>query len=346
MDVYMDKKALADEEFSDPEKNFLLDLGLQLEPIVARLYVRQTGRELIVPSDNIVHPSHPELRGTPDRLVQNELRGVELKTENEFTDQFGDPGTDQIPPHYLIQCAHYMAITGMPLWDVAVLHGSSRFAIYPLERDAELESLLIERLTEWWHKHVVLDIPPDMDGSDAWKSYLHKKFPHNIRPIEEIQANSAYLIEELRRVHLVQKQMEGYRQEMENKLKGIIGDREGVFSSCGRVTWKRTRASEKIDWEAAFRLLAQQSDVDHQQISDLIEQCTEKKAGVRRFLFTAAKGEQSYADRAIQASVDLPRLIREIQGGNRQSTPETSQSGAHGADSANQLPENTTTEPL
>lgn len=337
MQVYMEKRGLDDDEFNDPENNFLLDLGLQLEPIIARLYERNTGRELLIP-EVVVHPEHPELRGTPDRMVVNELRGVELKTENQFSDQFGAPGTDEVPPHYLIQCAHYMMLTGAFHWDLAVLHGSARFEVYTIQRDAELESLLIERLTEWWNRHIVHDIPPDVDSSDAWKVYLHKRFPKNILPIEEIAPEHSHLVENLRRVHLIQNQVQDVRQEIENKLKGIIAYRDGLTSRYGRVTWKNTKDSNYIDWESAFHTLAMRTGATSDGTAERVQQeQTKIKPGVRRFLFTAPK-ERTHGNDQPAATIDISAIIGKAQIGDSQSAAETPDSGSNGTDRTHQLP--------
>src|SRR6266852_4597282 len=66
----------------DPDRDFLLDLGNSLEPVIAGLYEKQTGRTLIAlaPPGIWEHPKHPMLLGSPDRLVRGERRGVELKS--------------------------------------------------------------------------------------------------------------------------------------------------------------------------------------------------------------------------------------------------------------------------
>src|SRR6266849_2791235 len=152
MDVWLDKMGLK-EETPDPDRDFLLDLGNSLEPVIAGLYEKQTGRTLIAlaPPGIWEHPKHPMLLGSPDRLVRGERRGVELKSENLFQDKFGESGTDQVPEHYLIQCAHYMAITNYDAWDVALLHGGARFNIYTINRDLELEKAMVEQLLNWWN---------------------------------------------------------------------------------------------------------------------------------------------------------------------------------------------------
>jgi predicted phage-related endonuclease len=342
MDVWMEKKNLLPPPEDDAEKNFLLDLGLQLEPVIARLYERQTGRQLTL-GEPVVHPAHPELRGTPDRLVEGELRGVELKTENEFSDQYGEPGTDEIPPHYLVQCAQYMMLTGYSFWDLAVLHGGSRFAIYTIKRDAELEAMMVDKLTEWWRKHIVGDQPPPLDSSDAWKIYLKKRFPKNIRPIEEAAPHSEWIVDSYNEIRKAEKTILEYRQEYESRLKGIIGDRDGITSRYGRVTWKLTKDSVHVDWQRAFAVLASLHQGDPKTPDEIIQMHTETRPGVRRFLFAPAK-EGTYASRVKDARiVEFSNAFGTLQRRNSQSAPKALASGTDDPDSPHGVPANAKT---
>jgi predicted phage-related endonuclease len=306
MAVWLDKKGMV-EERPDPDKEFLLDLGLRLEPIIAELYERATGKQTSNPVPMLWrHTQHPVLIATPDRFVigtGSPIRGLELKTENQFSDQFGDPGTDQVPHHYFIQCVHYMAVCGMAAWDVAVLHGGVKFSVYHLERDEELEEAMISQLLGWWDKHIVGDTPPDVDSSDAWKIYLHKKHPIELLPIAEIDPESVHVAERLAKVREAERVLEALRSELENQLKNAIGDREGVYTPYGKITWKRTKDGEKVDWESAYIDLRRQvreklrtyetpefaMDSFELLASMILDAHTNPKPGVRRFLFTPTK---------------------------------------------------------
>src|SRR6267142_5704216 len=82
MDVWLEKKGLL-EETSDPNREFLLELGTQLEPVIARLYERETKAKLVLPFPaQWRHKQRDILIGSPDRFVEGQARGVELKSEN------------------------------------------------------------------------------------------------------------------------------------------------------------------------------------------------------------------------------------------------------------------------
>ena len=185
LDVWLDKTGRAPAEELDPDREDLLFLGQVLEPAIASMYSRKTGRELVHVNGIVHHPKFPVIIGIPDRLVVGEPRGVELKSEHVFVDKFGDPGTDQVPDYYAVQCVQYMAIEDFHAWDIALLHGGAKFAIYTLERDLATETALIELLLKWWERHVVADVPPELDGSDSARRYVLEKFPKDELPMRE-----------------------------------------------------------------------------------------------------------------------------------------------------------------
>lgn len=283
MDVWLDKMGMA-EESADPNRQFLLDLGNDLEPVIAKLYERETKRSLYTPMmQRIVHPTEKFLAGTPDRLVKGELRGVELKSENQFMDEFGDPGTDEVPYHYLIQCAHYMAVTRFPVWDVALLHGGAAFSIYTIERDLGLERDMIDQLRAWWDEHIIGQKPPEVDGSSAWKVYLRKKFPADILPVKDVDEETLVLVNRLRAIRRANEQLSGVEAQIETRLKLVIGEHEGIQGEFGKITWKRSKDRNQVDWEKAFSELA--VEAPNTLINEVLKRSVTSRPGFRRFLF-------------------------------------------------------------
>lgn len=173
LDVWMEKTGRSPGQ----DETLQMRFGTYAEEFVAREYSAKTGNDVQRFTSMLRHPSAPVL-GNVDRLVipagakiashKQEIRtdrGLECKTANAFAafnaDDWGDEGTDQIPPSYLIQCSTYMALTGCSFWDLAVLFGNQEVRIYNLKRDVELEGEIIARASEWWDRYVVADVPPE-----------------------------------------------------------------------------------------------------------------------------------------------------------------------------------------
>lgn len=134
--------------------------GKLLEPAVRQEYAEQTGRVVRLPGETLQHPTHTFMLCHPDG-VTDDGRLYEGKTAR-FGDGWGEPGTDQVPEHYLIQCQHAMVVTGLKITDLAVLIGGQDFRLYFIEADESLQGSLIEAEQDFW-KHVQEGTRPALD---------------------------------------------------------------------------------------------------------------------------------------------------------------------------------------
>jgi putative phage-type endonuclease len=284
------------------EDKFLLRLGKLLEPVIAGLYTAGTDREIYIPEPEIIeHLVYPELIGTPDRLCPKDDRVIELKSEHQFADKFGDPGTDQVPDHYLIQCAHYMAVADLGRCDVAVLHGGAKFAIYQLRRDLEMERYMIEQLRQWWADYIIPEVEPPLDASEAWGNYLATKYPYNRGPMLELApgelAENPELVRNLSNVFTfseLSRDVKTKLAEATNYVKRFIGEHDGIRGPFGQITWRMCKDSTArvCNYEKLFRHVAREFKMTDELQNSLIDQFLETivtKAGSRRFVPKRAK---------------------------------------------------------
>lgn len=162
----------------DVEQTEPMWFGTHVEPIIADRYAMITGREISVPR-MCVHPSHPWMIGHLDRIT-SDGRVVECK-ETSKADDWGSPGTDDVPQHYLTQGLHYLAVTGLRYCDFAVRILGRGFQIYTIERDEALIAHLIERERAFWEGNVLAKIAPDPvtidDARRRWTSAKGKAVP-------------------------------------------------------------------------------------------------------------------------------------------------------------------------
>ena len=283
---------------SDDEK-FLFKLGHLLEPVIAGLYSEQTEREIYAPQPEIIHHlSFPEIIGSPDRLSPADGRVIELKSEHQFADKFGDPGSDQVPDHYIVQAAHYMAVANLDRCDIAVLHGGFKFAIYQLRRDPDLERSMLEQLREWWDAYVVKKVEPPLDSSESWGNYLATKYPFNRGPLVKVDENSNPDL--MRHVFNVlnfsdvKKQTEKRIEEAKNAIKAFLAENDGVVGPWGKITWRLCKDSTAtvINFEKVLDHLVKAYSIPEIVITELREKYMESvitKQGGRRFVAKRAK---------------------------------------------------------
>lgn len=162
--------------------------GKLLEDAVAKEYAHKTGRK-VRNAPTVLDP----VTGLRDRLMRDKSaswrmahidrdvivlpgetpRGLECKTADRFAAaEFGEEGTDQVPADYALQCHWYMAVTGRPRWDLAVLIGGNQHRHYTIERDEELIDMLRKVADDFWTNHVVTKDPPPVDGTEASRRFL------------------------------------------------------------------------------------------------------------------------------------------------------------------------------
>jgi putative phage-type endonuclease len=262
LDVWLDKTG----QKEDQPDNENMWWGREMEPVLAKRYEKETARKIVVPPATILPATHPKsqwYKGSPDALFVPEWReikssnisviksegGVDFKTSGRPQD-WGEPGTDEVPEHYLIQAEWYMGLTGAQWWDIAVLlMGFARkFAIYRINRDNGLIEMLTEAGKKFWTDHVLTGTPPEIDGSKSATEYLKKKYPFDSGPmLEPTDEEILAIVTDYQVTRRVLKQTEDYEAVLANRLKSFIGDAAGMQGSWGKITWRRSKDSTAFD---------------------------------------------------------------------------------------------------
>jgi predicted phage-related endonuclease len=139
----------------------------------------------------------------------------EGKTTNfrSFREEWGEPGTDQVPIEYQIQCQHQMICTGAEKVILSVLvfpkmvdeweemglvpyHTDNEGIVhqgnfhisdfakqlnimgylhqYEITANTELQELMIEKYTDFWNNHVLTGIPPEAKTYDDIKKLVRE----------------------------------------------------------------------------------------------------------------------------------------------------------------------------
>jgi len=224
--------------------------GKALEDVVARRYSEETGHELTIGSQ-MVHPERDWHRGNPDRLAAAVCHLIEIKAAGiRQAHRWGEPGTDEIPEEYLAQVQWYLALLpGYEVADIPVLIAGNDYRVYTVARNERLIGALVEIGERWWRDHVVGGKPPAIDGSEAAREYLARRYPRELAPllqstpaIEEI-AQRLRAAKERRAQAAVEEELAG------NELRALIGEAEGIGGEWGRVTWK-AQSRTTTDWRA------------------------------------------------------------------------------------------------
>jgi putative phage-type endonuclease len=229
-------------------------LGKKVEAPLMDLYREETGRNVEPMFDRtFIHPERPFQIATPDGLIVDEQRGVEIKMVfHDFAHAWGDPPYE-VPDWVELQTWHYMAFYGYPAWDVyACVEGDLR--LYTVERDPKNEAIMLEREREWVERYLIRGEHPPLEHSEAANRWLLKTYPTHKRPdLRPAEPDEIKLLDEYVDLRIKEKLAERRTDELETLLKLAIADREGLEWEDGRFTWRTRKGRTSTNWEAIAR---------------------------------------------------------------------------------------------
>jgi putative phage-type endonuclease len=164
---------------NDLSTNMAVRMGIRLEPIIREEFEAETGKKVICDESLFVHPEHKHVIAHVDGFIGHDA-GFEAKSVGARSDngQWGGPGTDLVPEHYLLQCQHYMAVTGRSTWYLAAFFlGRLEQVVYVIHRDDDLISMMLDEYATFWNC-VEKRITPPLDlGSPTALAFIRKVYP-------------------------------------------------------------------------------------------------------------------------------------------------------------------------
>ncbi len=256
------------------DNNIRLKLGNILEPLIAEEYTRKTGR-ILETRPQKAHPQYPFMLANIDREIlysETTLRGIlEMKTRGAFIDWEGN----EIPPYYISQMQHYMAVYGYTHGSFAVLDFNKfEVTITDIERDDIFIEKLIEEEKKFW-KLVQDKTPPNIEPTNSCEEFLREHFNQSEPITIDISDNgeATKFAEKLKHIKVTRKGLEESESECKTYFMNLLQNAEKAIGSNYIITWKNDKDSTKFDIDK-FKL-------EHPQI---YKKYLEPKKGARRFL--------------------------------------------------------------
>ena len=239
--VWADKLGLLPET---PD-NEAMRQGRDLEDYVARRFSEKTGLTVRRENRMLRSVEHGFMLADIDRRITNERAGLECKTSKDI--RLGRYKNGDFPIEYYAQCLHYLAVTGWDRWYLAVLVYGTELLIFTIDRGSVQDDMaaLIEAERRFWHDTVLGRVSPTPDGLESTGRALLAVHPlaedgTAMDATEEADRLLGELIETRDRI----KALEGRKDELTNRLKGIMGDTETLNGTRGQALWRnQSRAS-------------------------------------------------------------------------------------------------------
>lgn len=238
-DVWLSKtQGWVTEETEDMRRGSFLEDG------IARWYASRYGIEgKLVEPGTTVHATRPIALCTPDRIVGGLARRlVSIKAPRRGGDLWGEPGTDHVPPEYLLQlqwehaiCSSHGALSD-EMHLAALVDGD--LAVYITQADRELQAWMLDYAEQWWARHVVGGEQPSLDGSSQAKEWLKSRFPKDAGEVREATARETRLLVELQLAEGEADKWAGEVETLKSELKLSMGTAARIEAPCGTASWK------------------------------------------------------------------------------------------------------------
>ena len=243
LSLFMEKRG----ETPDIEPNESMYWGTRLEDIVAEEFTVRTSIKTRRRNAVLRHPEHPYLLANVDRLIVGADEGLEVKTASEYARESWD--SEEIPAQYLIQCQHYMAVTGYQAWWIAVLIGGNKFQCKRIERDDELIHSLVAAESEFW-MGVETGRAPLPDGSESTSELIKAMYPSSAPGQSmDLPDEATNWIVQHEEATKLEKQAKERKEEAANRIKLLMQDAEIAFCGDKKVSWKSITV-DRLDTKA------------------------------------------------------------------------------------------------
>lgn len=237
-DLWLEKLGLI-EPFAGNEAT---QAGDDLEPLIIKRAAKALGAVSFRSGVEVRSKEYPFITATLDAIPELPIGDpciIEAKTGGIYSplasEHWGEPETDEIPDHYMIQVQHQMFAAG-PEYQFVALHAfipPRGFVMYYVGRNEELIAAIVQKEIEFWDC-VQRKIPPDGSPSmDAIKRM--RRQPNKTVPIDETII-MAWLDAKAKAAEAKQ-----IKDEIEAALLASLGDAEaGQFGDGQLVTYMET----------------------------------------------------------------------------------------------------------
>jgi putative phage-type endonuclease len=213
--------------------------GHELEPVISKRYELETGEKLEYRAETVIHPRIPFMLCHPDRYVIGKRKLTEIKAVTFDPSKWGEAGTDQVPPEYVLQVQHQLACTGYDEIDlIAFFLNYRKSVIYRFKRDERLITDIENAVTNFWNNHVLADIAPDLVNMKDCKMRFTRTNGTFIEASDEIIDQ----LDMLKKVRKQKDQVAFIEENIMTQILKFIGANDGLKKDDKILaTWKANK---------------------------------------------------------------------------------------------------------
>lgn len=240
----------------DPEDALsATSVGSILEDGMRLLFEKKTGIKLARPGPiTLRHERYSAVLASPDDLALVEDAGVEIKIVGANNAHTWSQG---LPDHHELQARQNMAVTDRARWFVIGLLGGIDVRLHCVERDLEVEDMLLESAQTFWDVHVLGDEPPAPRDEEERREYLARRYAAgSAKTIVEAfgEAEIVAAMRDIRDAKAVIAEAEAEIARAENVMLERLAGAYALQTEEGKLIWYTQRANP--NWKAIAEELA------------------------------------------------------------------------------------------
>ena len=148
-----------------------------------------------------------------------------------------------IPPEYMLQVQHYMAVTGAAKTYIAALIGGNHFEYKLIERDDEVIAKIIEMEKLFWEVNVLGGIAPEIDGTKATTEFFNSKYSFSNGQTVELPEEIVPDCEEYGRLSDEISKLTAAKDAICNRIKSLMQNNETGLAGKYKISWKQVISS-------------------------------------------------------------------------------------------------------
>lgn len=205
------------------------------------------------------HAPEACLAATLDGWVPSTGENVEAKTAGLLSDfidvsDWGEDGTDAIPPNYLLQTQGGMLCSGAEVCHVYALIQDRGVCYFRVKADEALQQFLASTCAQWWQRHMV-DGDPVPEGRLPSIEVIKRlrRDPDSVRNLSDEDAD---VVQQWQDAKATAKAADKAAKELQAKVLMTLGEAEGGLLPSGQmVTYLETHRKGYEVGPKTFRTL-------------------------------------------------------------------------------------------
>jgi putative phage-type endonuclease len=225
-------------EPADLSDNEAVQMGIELEDTVARLFTKKTGMAVRRAPQNYTLPGCDWARCQVDRLVTGTDELLEVKTASAWNEKEWEG--EEIPTAYILQVQWQLLITGRSVGWIAVLIGGQKFRYKKIEQNAEIQAKMLESASAFWAM-VQNNTPPVVEAAD--NSFMVELYPTAGPEIAEASQDIVAAVDLLQQTKMQIKDLTETKDLLEAQIKDSIKGFGGIKTPKWTIKWSFVKGS-------------------------------------------------------------------------------------------------------